>query len=388
MSEMERVIFSGMAILNEGNWLRDHAVVTQSGIIQAIIPTEMMLHHFPAKHLHFAADHYLVPGFIDLHIHGAEAADVMDASEEAFVTIAKALAAEGVTGFLATTMTAPRSQIEAVLNLIPKAKQNKDGAAILGVHLEGPFIAKMGAQNSMHQLMPDPALIRSWQLLSGNNIKIVTLAPELTEALAFIQTLKHLNIIAAIGHTDATYMQTCAALSAGASYATHLFNAMRGISQREPGATTALLLAEKIATELIVDGIHLHAAIVELCLRMKGKESLLLVSDAMRAKCLGEGQFELGGQQVHVAQGRATLADGTLAGTILTIPQAIQNMIAFTHCTLADAVQMASENPARILQLETKKGCISKDKDADLVVLDANYNVKLTMREGNVIFKA
>jgi N-acetylglucosamine-6-phosphate deacetylase len=183
-------------------------------------------------------------------------------------------------------------------------------------------------------------------------------------------------------------MQTCAALSAGATYATHLFNAMRGISQREPGATTALLLAEKVFAELIVDGIHLHGAIVELCLRVKTKDVLLLVSDAMRAKCLGEGQFDLGGQQVQVAQGKAALADGTLAGTILTIPEAIQNIIAFTHCTLIDAVQMASENPARVLQLNTRKGSIAKGKDADLVILDANYNVKLTMREGNVIFKA
>jgi N-acetylglucosamine-6-phosphate deacetylase len=194
-------------------------------------------------------------------------------------------------------------------------------------------------------------------------------------------------VLPAIGHTNATYEQTMAAINAGASYATHLFNAMRHLHQREPGATGALLLANEVMAEMIADGKHLHAALYEIAYRVKGKERLLLVTDAMRAKCMSDGCYELGGQKVHVTDGKATLANGTLAGSVLCMPDAIKNIMKYTDCSLEDAIRMASYNPAHKLNLTSRKGSIEVGKDADLVVLSDKLNVKLTMVGGVVVFE-
>jgi N-acetylglucosamine-6-phosphate deacetylase len=326
---------------------------------------------------------------IDLHIHGAKGKDVMDGSLEAFSVISHALACEGVTGYLATTMTASNERIEKILALVPEAMKNPDGAAMLGIHLEGPFIAKdkMGAQSGDLTQHPDPELVKKWQSLAQDSIRLVTLAPELPGALELVKVLRDMDIIVAIGHTNATYAETTAAIHAGCTHATHLFNAMRGLHQREPGAAGALLLSEKVRAELIVDGLHLHPAIVQLALQMKSKDRLLLVTDAMRAKCLGDGEYELGGQAVTVRENKAALADGTLAGSTLRMPQAIKNMMAFTGCALAEAILMAAYNPAHALGLEDRKGSIDVGKDADLVVLGPELDVRLTMREGREIFR-
>lgn len=389
MLKNNRAIFLGMKILTAERWVNDHAVVVEGGLIKAILPAEMIKHHLPAELYEFPSDYYLSPGFIDLHIHGAQGHDVMDGTVDALVNISHALAAEGVTGFLATTMTASDEEIEAVLKCVPQAQKEAKGAAILGVHLEGPFIAesKKGAQRSGVATIPKPNLIRQWQDHAQGAIKIVTLAPELPGALALIHALHEMNIIASIGHTNATYVETNAAIAAGCTQATHLFNAMRGLHQREPGAVGALLLSNRITAELIADGMHLHPAILDIALKMKGKEKLLLVTDAMRAKCLGNGHYDLGGQTVSVEAGKATLKDGTLAGSTLRMPQALQNMVDYSQCSLADAISMATDNPARALGLEQKKGSIEVGKDADLVVMCPNYQVVLTMREGQEIFK-
>jgi N-acetylglucosamine-6-phosphate deacetylase len=217
-------------------------------------------------------------------------------------------------------------------------------------------------------------------------IKLVTLAPELPGALPLIKALRDRHIIVSAGHTNATYAEMVAAIRAGCSQATHLFNAMRGLHQREPGAVGALLLSHDVMAELIVDGLHLHPAIVELALRLKGKEKLLLVTDAMRAKCCDDGEYDLGGQTVMVRAGKAKLSDGTLAGSTLRMPQALKNMVQFTSCSLADAVSMAATNPAHVLGLSDRKGTIAVGKDADLVVLNAALDVAFTMREGREVF--
>jgi N-acetylglucosamine-6-phosphate deacetylase len=389
MSHEKRVIFSGMSVLLENKWAQYKAVVIESGKITAIIADDMIKHHLPAAHHEFSSDHYLVPGFIDLHVHGAGGDDVMDGTIQALTGISDRLASEGVTGFLATTMTEQTERIEAALSVIPAAVKQAKGAAMLGVHLEGPFIAreKMGAQQGEHVRTPDIELFKRWQALAGNQIRLVTLAPELENALPFIQALCAMDVIPAIGHTDATYHQTMAAIAAGSTYATHLFNAMRGMHQREPGVVGAVLLAPTVFAELIADGKHAHPAMCELALQVKGKDRLLLVTDAMRAKCMGDGCYELGGQTVTVKAGKATLADGTLAGSVLRMSDAIKNIIKFTHCSLADAITMASMNPARQLKIADHKGSIDIGKDADLVVLSQALSVQLTMRAGKVVFK-
>ncbi len=382
-----RLIFSGARILSQQQWLDDHALIVENKIIKAIIPADMIKHHLPAKQYHFSPDFVLVPGFIDLHIHGAQGKDVMDDSDLAFQTISQALAQEGVTGFLATTMTAPSEKIISILKKSAAIKNHLEGAALFGVHLEGPFIApeKTGAQQIEFLQSPHADLIQQWQAASDNIIKLITLAPELPGSNELIQSLVKMGIIVSVGHTNATYDQTKKAIDAGCSHATHLFNAMRGIHQREPGAVTALLLSERVMTEIIVDGIHLHPAIVKLILQVKHKEHIVLVTDAMRAKCLGNGKYELGGQEVEVINERVTLANGTLAGSVLRMPQAIKNVMQFTGCSLSDAVMMASYHPASVLGLQNKKGSIAMGKDADLVVMNGELEVVLTVRGGREV---
>jgi N-acetylglucosamine-6-phosphate deacetylase len=347
----------------------------------------MLSNHLPAKVYQFPEDYYLLPGFIDLHIHGANGYDVMDGSEAALIEISEALAAEGVTGFLATTMSAPQEKTQQVLAHIHALKNHTKGAALLGAHLEGPFIAKekIGAQAEIAIALPDLAFMQSLISLAPETIKIVTLAPELTGALDLITYLVKKNIRVSIGHTNASYEETEIAIQAGCSHATHLFNAMRGLKQRDPGAVTALLLACEIKAELIADGLHLHPAILELVFRLKDKDHLFLVTDAMRAKCLGDGQYELGGQTVTVKDARASLEDGRLAGSTLRMPQAIKNMVQFSHCQLHEAIAMATINPAATLGL-CHKGSIALGNDADLVVMNAEFAVQLTMREGLKVF--
>jgi len=387
MRSNERYILTGMRVL-QGEWLTGQAVVIENTKVKAIVPNNMIEHHQPAKKIELSAQDMLVPGFIDLHIHGARGSDVMDATAESFKTISNALAEEGVTGYLATTMTASQQAIEAVLAAIPTAMQEQHGAAILGVHLEGPFIAadKRGAQRDDAIIAPDSNLLNAWQTLAQGAIKMVTMAPELPGALTFIETLRAANIIAAIGHTNATYDQTMQAIQAGCHHATHLFNAMRGIHQRDAGATGAILLSDGVSADVIVDGIHLQPAIVDLIYRLKGHERLMLISDAMRAKCLCDGKYDLGGQEVLVIKSKAVLRDGTLAGSVLKLPDAIKNIVQYTGCTLEQALRMASYNPARKLNIESHKGSIEVGKDADLVVLSSELDVKMTMREGLIVF--
>jgi N-acetylglucosamine-6-phosphate deacetylase len=389
MSESNRCIFSGMQILLEQKWVKDYAVIIEDRIIKNIIPAEMIKHHLPARRYEYDKDSYLIPGLIDIHIHGAKGYDVMDGKKEALLAIKRALAGEGVTGFLATTLTASDEKIENALKAVAETLSDNTGAAILGVHLEGPFIAKdkMGAQHPEYIKEPDEKLVQHWQTVANGAIKLLTLAPELPRAIPFIHTLTKMGIRISAGHTNANYEETIAAIAAGCTQATHLFNAMRGIKQRDPGATGALLLSNAVTAELIVDGLHLHPAIVRLAFQLKSKQRLVLVTDAIRAKCLANGRYELGEQEVLVSGKKVCLEDGTLAGSVLTMPEALSNMMEFTKCSLSDAVEMASFNPAHLLGLSQQKGSIAVGKDADLVVLDANLDVLLTVCEGRKVFE-
>lgn len=383
-------IFSNVQIVTEKNILKKMGVVVADKKIHAIIPNQDIKKFPDAELIEFPENYFLVPGFIDMHVHGANGSDVMDATSEALSTISAALAKEGTTAFLATTMTAGSEKIEATLkavNSYMREQEKTKGAKILGVHLEGPFLSpkKVGAQRADDILLPKKEYIEKWQKLSDNVIKLVTLAPELTGSELFIKYLVENNIIASIGHTDATYAQTMSGVDAGATHATHLFNAMRGIHQREPGAVTAILLSEKVMAELILDGVHLDPAIVRLVLKLKGKEKIILVTDAMRAKCLRAGVYDLGGQAVTVEDDVASLADGTLAGSVLKMNSALKNFMEFTGASLVDAIECTSLNPARALGIDKNTGSIAEGKNADLVVLDEQFNVVLTMCEGSVV---
>jgi N-acetylglucosamine-6-phosphate deacetylase len=389
MSHNEHLILSGATIYTENAVLKNTALVIKNQKIENIISATEINQYPSAKIINFPEQFSVVPGFIDMHIHGVNGHDVMDASFNALATISETLASEGTTSYLATTMTAAPNDIENVLCHIQgyMQQQNKvTGATILGVHLEGPFLSanKVGAQRSDFILNPDVQWIKQWQHVSQNSIKLVTLAPELENSVEMIRYLKQHNIIASIGHTNATYAETCDAIAAGCSHVTHLFNAMRGMHQREPGVVTAALLANHVTAEIIVDGVHLHPAIVELIFKLKKSERMVLVTDSMRAKCLPDGFYDLGGQEVEVKEGVASLANGVLAGSTLKMSDAIVKMMKYSHCTLRDIIKMTSENPAKSLGIFNQRGSISPGKIADIVVLDGNFKIELTLCRGKI----
>lgn len=383
-------LISGMAVCTEQGILPAAAVRVKDQIISEILP--QLPPSTAIKKLNFPANYYLVPGRIDMHIHGASGADVMDATPAALDKIRTALAAEGVTGFLATTITESAANITQALRNIDRYQKNQHslGAEILGVHLEGPFIAtrQRGAHRGELLLPPDIQLFDQWQRSAGGWIKAVTIAPELPGGIEFIRHLVQQGVIASIGHTDADFATTQLAIAAGAHHATHLFNAMRAFHHREPGCAGAILLDQRVLAELIVDGHHLHPAVLQLALRLKGIHGLMLVTDAMRAKCCDTGEHsELGGQTVFIEAGAARLQDGTLAGSILTMTQAVKKLLNFSDCTLMDTIHLTSINPAKALKIYPRTGSIALGKDADLTVLNEHFEVMLTLSKGQIIYQ-
>ncbi|MBT2685357.1 N-acetylglucosamine-6-phosphate deacetylase [Bacillus sp. ISL-37] len=329
----------------------------------------------------------VVPGFMDVHIHGAGGADTMDGTTEALTTMASILPEEGTTSFLATTITQDQKAITKALENAGdyiRHHNNPGKAEVLGLHLEGPFIneSRKGAQPAQHIITPDIELFVKMQEASGNNIRLVTLAPEKENGFELIAYLAENGVIASVGHSDATYAQMDEAVKAGATHVTHLFNGMRGMHHRDPGVAGAALLFDELKIEMIADGIHVVPEMLDLSIRAKGTDGVILITDSMRAKCLKNGSYDLGGQEVRVADGKALLADGTLAGSILKMKDSLKNMMEFTGISLEEAVKLASENPARQLKVFDRKGSIASGKDADLVVLDHNHEVAMSFCRG------
>jgi N-acetylglucosamine-6-phosphate deacetylase len=258
---------------------------------------------------------------------------------------------------------------------------------MLGVHLEGPFISdkRAGAQPIEHIVEPSYPLFQKWQKLSGNQIRLVTLAPETTNGLAFIKNLAEDGVIASIGHSDGTLEEVQAAVRAGASHVTHLYNQMSPFHHRNPGVVGASLTEKGLTVEVIADFIHSHPTSVELAFRQKGAERLILITDAMRAKGLAPGVYDLGGQDVQVTRKDARLADGTLAGSILTMDAAIRNVQSITGCSLNELVSMTSANAAKELGL-SNKGSLQEGTDADVAILDDSFTVQLTICRGTIAY--
>lgn len=329
-----------------------------------------------------------VPGFIDVHIHGAAGFDAMDATPEALRGIAGALPKEGTTSFLATTMTQSDGAISAALQNIKDFHAQEGQAEMLGVHLEGPFISdkRAGAQPIEHIAEPSYPLFRKWQKLSGGQIRLVTMAPEAANGLTFIKHLAEDHVIASIGHSDATLEEVQTAVRSGASHVTHLYNQMSPFHHRNPGVVGAALMEDSLSVEVIADFIHSHPTSVSLAFRQKGAEKLILITDAMRAKGLDPGVYDLGGQDVQVTKKDARLADGTLAGSILTMETAVKNVQSITGCSLNDIVSMTSANAAKELGL-SNKGRLQDGADADVVILDEDFNVQLTICRGTIAYK-
>lgn len=323
---------------------------------------------------------YVSAGFIDLHIHGSGGADVMDATSEALECISTTLLQTGTTSFLPTTMTMSQEDIENALKIVQKYAKKVTGATILGVHLEGPFIntKKHGAQDKAYIQEPNLRWIEKYQ----NEIKMITLAPEVEGAKEFIAyyTKNYPHIILSIGHSDASYEQSRESFTWGISHATHLFNAMNAYHHREPGIVGAVF-DSTVSCDVIADLVHTHPSALDLVYRVK-KEKLILITDAMRAGCMKCGTYDLGGRKVKVEGSSATLEDGTLAGSVLTLNVALKNMITHTSMTRVEAVNAITKVPAQ--KLGVKKGELKAGYDADIVIFDEDFSIISTIVSGEI----
>ena len=337
-------------------------------------------------------DAVVIPGFVDQHIHGAGGSDGMDGTVKDISVIANTVAGEGTTSFLVTTMTQSPENITKAMQAVKEYRDAAptDGARVVGVHLEGPFIAAAhkGAQPLEYVKAPDVKAFDEYNEASGNAIKIVTLAPEIDGAEEFIRHLTENNIVASIGHTGAKYADIAKAVSVGACNVTHTYNAQTALHHREIGTVGSAMLIDELNCELIADTIHVSVPAMKLLVKNKPVDKLTLITDAMRAKGIPDGISELGGQTVYVKNGEARLADGTLAGSVLRMNRAVQNLVEKVGVPFEKAVDCATINPAKNLKIDNEVGSIKVGKRADFTVLNKAYDVVMTVRDGKIIYQA
>ena len=333
----------------------------------------------------------VLPGFVDQHIHGAGGSDGMDGTVADLEIIAKTVAAEGTTSFLATTMTQSVENITKAMQAVKEYREGQhDGARVVGIHLEGPFIAPAfkGAQPLEYVAKPDVDVFKAYNEASGNAIKIVSLAPEVEGSEELIAYLTENGIVSSIGHTGAKCADIEKAIAKGASNVTHTYNAQTPLHHREIGTVGSAMLFDELNCELICDTIHVSVPAMRLLVKNKPADKLSLITDAMRAKGIPDGVSELGGQVVYVKNGEARLEDGTLAGSVLRMNRAVQNMVEKVGVPFTQAVDYATINPARMVGIDGEAGSIAIGKRADFTVLNANYDVLCTVVGGKVVYKA
>ena len=329
----------------------------------------------------------LIPGFIDLHIHGGGGADVTDDSETDIAKITKRHLENGTTGLLLTTFSGcGLDDLERQIENIRKSMDFNE--SILGIHLEGPFLnpSYCGMYPSSSFVLPDVELLKKWIKISNDTIRMITMAPELEGALDLISFCSENSIVTSIGHTDADYELVRKAINFGASSVTHIFNAMSQLHHRDPGVVGAALMEDRLSAQIICDGIHLHPLIVKMIVQLKGAQNTYLVTDAMRAAGMSPGDYNLGKfETVRYENGAVRSKDGTLASTALTMLDSLRNILAFGDVSFMHAVHMTSTTPARLLGLQNYLGAIEEGYDADLIILDRELNLKNVFLKGKKI---
>lgn len=378
-------------------WIRNARLMTPEGVVEGdLLAHEGRIAALGAiaapegAQIIDARDSWLLPGFIDVHAHGGVGREAMDADPEGLREIARFYAAHGVTSFLPTTWTAPHEDIMAALeNIALVQREGTGGAAILGAHVEGPYLnpVRCGAQDSrqIRRAVRDEAL----PILDTGLIRLMALAPEYAENHWLIEECVDRGIVVSAAHTAATYADMQAAVALGLTQTTHTYNAMTGLHHREPGTLGAALTIDAITCELIADNVHVHPAAMNLLYRAKGPDKVILITDAVRGAGLAEGaRYDQDGRPVIVRDGAAYLPGDTLAGSTLTMDRALKNFIAAANAPLDIVWPATSRNAARQLGLADRKGALAPGMDADLVLLDDDLNVRLTVTGGEVVFQA
>lgn len=363
-------IYTGETVIDDG-YIRFDQQVEAVGPVADFRP-------LPADEIHVVTGQVIVPGFIDVHSHGGYGYDSMDGDPDQIDKMVNLMSLEGITSVFPTTMTQSNDAIDHAMQGIAIAAERNP--LIQGVHLEGPFIAAIfkGAQPEKYIKDPDVTLLDRWNKLSGNRVKLITYAPEDAGAEKFESYCLANGIVPSVGHSNATREQL---LASRATHVTHLYNAQRGLRHREPGVTGHAMLEDNLYCEIICDGFHIVPDMIKLAYEQKGAQRLELVTDSMRAKGMPEGVSELGGQKVIVKDRQARLESGNLAGSVLRYDEAFRNVMAFTGCSVAEAVQMSSVNQAAEFGL-TQKGKLVPGREADLNLLDRSLNVKTTYSLG------
>lgn len=377
-------------ILTPHEELRDRIILIQDDRITAIGHRDEIQVPADARDL-LARDTIVVPGFVDVHIHGAGGHDVMEATREALSTITERVARRGTTSLLATTVSAsPDETCRSLAGIAAyiaspenRPTPHRPAAEILGIHLEGPFIssARRGVHPESALEAPSIPLLERFLAAAAGTARILTVAPELPGALELIERAVKEGLVVGIGHTDATYEQAQEAIERGAKHAVHVFNAMRPFSHRDTGVIGAVLTHGDVSAEIIADGVHVDSPAVEILLASKGPDRVILVSDGIAATGMPDGDYHLGSIDVRVSKGVARNAEGRLAGSTLTLDRAVRNMVQL-NVPLIDAIHMATLGPARRLGLAGKKGVIAVGADADLVFLHQDLSVAGVMTRG------
>ncbi|MFK7695933.1 N-acetylglucosamine-6-phosphate deacetylase [Paenibacillus sp. HJGM_3] len=376
------------AIVTEEGVLAGGTITFTEGRIVSIEPASNSAAPFEGETID-AAGGWVLPGFVDVHVHGGYGGDFMDASAESLDKITRFHGGNGTTSIVATTVTASREDISRVLASVHAYRQQPmPGAQVVGVHLEGPFVNPKwkGAQNPAYMLPPQKEWLVEWTKQYPGLIRQVTLAPEIEGALDLIEWLSVSGIVAAAGHTDATYDQIEAAIERGLSQAVHTYNAMTPLHHRNPGTVGAVLTDPRIHAEVIADGHHVHPAAIRLVTLVKNDHNLLLITDAMAAAGLGDGLYDLGGLAVNVKAGVATLAEGnSLAGSTLTMIEALRFVVEKVGLTVPEASVMASGNPARQLGLFEQTGSLAVGKQADVLLVSSGLKLERVWAKGNPV---
>jgi len=361
------------------------SILTEDGIIRKIGRGEKLASRGALD----AEGRIICPGFIDVHIQGAGGADVLDGTDSSLRTIARTLPRFGTTGFLATTVFKHGCDNPHLAITARNVGRNLGGAHLLGIHLEGPFISMERRGMISPECISEPSTQALDEILglTKGTLKIMTIAPELPGSLHIIQRLVQSSIIASFGHSNATYEETLKGFEAGISHVTHLFNAMPSLHHRAPGPLLAIFKAGGPSVQIIPDGVHLHPRILKFIFDIITIHRCITISDGMQAMGLPDGTYVYNGKEYESRKGTARYLDGTLIGTTMGLIQLVLLLMEYTDCSLEVAIQTITENPARLLCIDDRKGSIAVGKDADFVILDHDYSVWATIAGGRIVYR-